>query len=87
MKNYKDLDVEYKNLIMDYEANDKCISDYQDAILELAKNKKTAIDALIYEMLECQKLQTKSEMELLAAGFTEREIKLLAYQCYQTMKD
>ena len=87
MKNYKDLDLEYQNLIMDYEANDKCISDYQDAILELAKNKATAINALIYEMLECQKLQTKSEVELLAAGFTERDIKLLAYQFCETIKE
>lgn len=87
MKNYKDLDIEYQSLVLDYENNGNWITDYQDAIYELVREKSIVINTLINEMLECKRVETEAKIKLLAANFTEQEIRTLAYQCYQTMKD
>lgn len=86
MKDYKDLDISYKNLIEEYERNGDWVEEIQNAVLELVKDKEIAISVLIDKMLECKKAEIEAKMKLLKLNFTEEEIRLLAYQYYETVK-
>lgn len=86
MKNYKELDLEYRDLIEKYERNGDWVEEIQDAILELVKDKEIVVSTLINEMLECKKAETVAKMKLLRLNFTEEEIRSLAYQYYETVQ-